>query len=411
MDARTGRPRLEALTGVRYFLALCVFATHMALNLPAGTFKKYALAVGWVAMPVWFALSGFLMSYNYTSGFRTAYGATLRTYIVHRIAKIYPIYLVSLLLWLALVGNVFRDMRDHPADAAVSLGMTATMTQNWAHVPLYTDTSEPRTASHAHMWIAWSVSVEVFFYLMFPLVIVPVARFINSERRAWIGCGVVYLAFGAINFVLVRTVSVTDPHYWVWIFAQNPYICFGAFLMGVLAGQAILRSVERPLSAHGWWLGVALLAASVVILFCANHWIQTDANKSAGLRVAASNVLYAPLAVAIIYTLARIPCRVQRFLGTPTMVLLGEASYCMYLIHPLVQHFFVTRIKAEDMQDTSILIFHHVMLLACLHFLCFGMYRYGEVPARTLVRWIFGRRNRRPSVVAKEELVAVRAAA
>lgn len=409
MEFRPSRPRLEALTGLRYIAALCVLLTHLAWNFPGGQVKQLAGELWAIGMPLFFTLSGFLMAYNYSNGFRNQYRATLGKFFVARFARIYPIYLVALFLWLGIAGHIFHDLRDHPRDTAVSLAMNATMTQNWAWIPVYQGTPEPRAVSNAHYWIAWSVSVEFFFYLMFPLIIIPVARFITNPRRALIGIGGVFCLFVGIDFVLVRT--ATEPILTslksVWQLLQNPYIRLGEFTIGVLAGQAFLYTSQRELSIRSWWLGSLVLAGSVPLLLYGNHWIWGPNNPSVGSRVAASNVLYAPLCATIIYCLARIPNWPQRLLGSRPMVLLGESSYCLYLVHPLIEGLFVSRLVGEgDIQIRRVLLFNHLAMLVVLHFLCFGLYRYAEVPLRGLVKRVFEGRPKRGEPVVQPELRA-----
>jgi peptidoglycan/LPS O-acetylase OafA/YrhL len=198
----------------------------------------------------------------------------------------------------------------------------------------------------------------------------------------------------------------------IWELLWNPYIRFGEFLIGVLAGQAFLKNAQRPLPGRAWWFGSAVLAATIPLMFYANHWIWSAANKSVVSRVAASNVLFAPVCAVIIYTLARIPTTLQRFLGSRPMVLLGESSYCLYLIHPLVQHLFTTRLLGEgDLKIRRVLVFNHVMMLVVLHFLCFGLYRYAEVPLRGFVKRMFEGRGNRESGATTEESLPMRAAA
>jgi peptidoglycan/LPS O-acetylase OafA/YrhL len=399
---------------LRYVAALCVLLTHLAWNFPAGRAKQFASELWAIGMPLFFTLSGFLMAYNYSAGFHSRYRSTLRQFFLARFARIYPIYFIGLLMWLAVVGNVGRDLSEQPRDTVIALLMNASLTQNWAYVPLYGGTAEPRAASYSHYWIAWSVSVECFFYLMFPLIIVPVARFITNARRAWLAGGAVYLAYLALDFALARTSSepVLGSLRSVWELLQNPYVRLGEFVIGVMAGQAFVQAALRPLPARSWWLGSATLVASIPSLLYANHWIWSAANNSVVSRVAASNVLYAPLCAAIIYCLARFPTALQRFLGSRPLVLLGESSYCLYLLHPLVEHLFTTRLQGEgDLKIRRVLVFNHLMMLVVLHFLCFGLYRYAEMPLRSFVKRLLERRGKRESATSAGELIPIRAAA
>jgi peptidoglycan/LPS O-acetylase OafA/YrhL len=412
MDVRTARPRLDALTGLRYVAALCVLLSHLSVNFPDGPIKKLASELWAIGMPLFFTLSGFLMAYNYSDGFRTSYRSTLRKFYLARFARIYPIYIVALLLWLSLSGHFFNDLRDHPRDTYLSLAMTATLTQNWVCVPVFAGTPSPRLASFAHMWIAWSVSVEFFFYLVFPLLVIPVLRYATSAHRAWFAAGAVYVLYVGIDFGLAKSGRASVPGIeTLWLVLWNPYFRLGEFAIGVLVGQAFLHAARRPLSRQGWWFGATLLAGTIGALLYGNHWVWSDANRSGVSKVAAGNVLFAPLCAVLIYGLARIPCGFQRLMSTRPMVLLGEASYCMYLLHPLVQLLFAPRLQSAESTSIPALCFNLAMMLVFLHFLCFGLYCYAEVPMRSWVKHIFEGRRKTDSVAAPNESIPQRAAA
>lgn len=99
------------------------------------------------------------------------------------------------------------------------------------------------------------------------------------------------------------------------------------------------------------------------------------------------NVLYAPLCAAIIYQLAALPSLAQRAMGCRVMVLLGEMSYCLYLLHPLAQSFYYQRVGGEGpLKDLHVIVYNNLAMVVVLHFLCLGLYRYAEVPLRTVIR-------------------------
>ena len=183
----SSRPRLEALTGLRYIAALTVLLAHMGHNLPAALCGVELTVLSGLGMPLFFTLSGFLMAHNYSAGFRNRFGRTLRSYYVARFARIYPVYILCLLISFSFMGCFFNDLKERPDDVRTSLFYLTTLTQSWGHVPVFIGHHMPRTVCLSYLAVAWSVSTEAFFYVVFPLVALPLARFVTGRGRRLLG--------------------------------------------------------------------------------------------------------------------------------------------------------------------------------------------------------------------------------
>ncbi|MBX9580874.1 MAG: acyltransferase [Gemmataceae bacterium] len=416
------RARLDALTGLRYLAAMSVLLAHMSHNLPWAGGAKYLATLSGLGMPLFFVLSGFLMAYNYSAGFRADYGRTLWGFYVARVARIYPVYLVTILLFFSFVGNFWHDLLNRPDDTLMSLGFVATLTQSWVHIPVFTDYMHARTVTQAYVGVAWSVSTEAFFYLVFPLVVLPVARLVRGLPSLLTAGGLVFAGYVAANVYVVG--RYPDEQFggekfamgeFRWLLYLSPYQRSGEFLIGALTGQYFLGTAARK--PGPWWFGAGLLAGSAVALVWGNFWLNLPAYSPAAdgagwenalartlsptaahpvwLMTLAGNVLYAPLCAVIIYQLAALPSLAGRALGCRLMVLLGEVSYSLYLLHPLAQSFFYLRAAGEGpLKDWYIVAYNNLAMLAALHFLCLGIYRYVEVPSRAAIRNWFGPRPR-----------------
>src|SRR5215468_2216626 len=99
---RPGEPpgQLPALTGLRFFLALWVIVNHLVgkghVYEPIALILPDPLAAimrgGYQAVPTFFVLSGLVLARTYSSIEWTA--ASLRKYLVGRLARVYPVYLL-----------------------------------------------------------------------------------------------------------------------------------------------------------------------------------------------------------------------------------------------------------------------------------------------------------------------------
>ena len=94
---------INTLTSLRIFFALMVFGAHcyvLDTSFDAHFFKE-----GFVGVSFFFVLSGFIIAYNYQEKLLTK-ATTKRTFWVARIARIYPLHLLTLLIAACIGGYV-----------------------------------------------------------------------------------------------------------------------------------------------------------------------------------------------------------------------------------------------------------------------------------------------------------------
>lgn len=153
------KPRmLPTLTGVRGFAALAVLFYHirggMAGYLPGAVIDGFAH--GYLAVDLFFVLSGFVLWWNYGPAFVAEGTRAAPRFLVRRIARIFPLHLAILaamaLFALALLASG-RDPGPHYGFAA--LPAHALLVQNWGF-----------TADLRWNDPAWSISTEWAAYLL-----------------------------------------------------------------------------------------------------------------------------------------------------------------------------------------------------------------------------------------------------
>ena len=389
--------KLDALTGLRYIAALTVLLAHTSHILAHDLFPRYTSIMGnlWlIGMPLFFVLSGFLMTYNYTEQFQKSWFRTTWKFYAARIARIYPVYLIALFLCLGFMGAFFHELRDRPVDVECGMERVLTLTQSWSNFMLFEGHVQPRPVAYAFLGVGWSVSVEAFFYVIFPFMVLLVPGKMN---RIWkvVGCYVGVLALWTyFNHLCVTRLDPT-MHIMArgtlrgWLIYTSPYMRLGEFIIGCLAGQLYrLTSATTP----GRWerlVGHLLLWWSIICLVRFSVYPPSWDTPTL-INHLQFNTGYAPFCAAIIFCLARYPSLLGWFLSRPPLMLLGEASYGMYLIHPLFQSIFFPRALGEvDIQTEAIIWFDNVVMVVCLHIFCLGMYQFAESPMRrTLRKWL-----------------------
>ena len=112
---------------------------------------------GYTSVSFFLLLSGFVLAYNYSD--RAQKGQlSARNFWIARVSRLYPIYLVALLISLGMLMEEWH-VRTH-AQFAWGVALTPLMLQGWSP-SLSTFWNTP----------AWTMCTEAFFYLIFPLVI------------------------------------------------------------------------------------------------------------------------------------------------------------------------------------------------------------------------------------------------
>jgi len=154
----TASTEIRPLTGLRGIAALYVMIFHYfggtPLSNPATTFLSH----GYLAVDLFFVLSGFVMALNYAEMFVSCRPvAAYRKFLGRRIARVYPLYFAGTVAGFFLVTD---SMFPVPKHTLGNLALNLSMAQGWGF-------------TNSFDLPAWSVSTEWAAYLLFPLLIVP----------------------------------------------------------------------------------------------------------------------------------------------------------------------------------------------------------------------------------------------
>ena len=278
-----------------------------------------------VGVPVFFAISGFLLFRPYAAALLDGQPfADRATFLWKRFWRIYPAYWVALGAVIIVVG-VDSELSDLPLHVLL--------------LQIYSG-----DAFFSGIPQAWSLAVEVSFYLLLPFGVIPLRRLVAGRavsQRAVLLLGVVG---GLVLFSLFWRMAVMGfdwPFRMIfWLPGTIDYFAMGMGL-AVIHVWAARRPVARPLAdALGrhdllWWL-----IAGGILIFAAH-----ELDLARGLdRAAWHNEVYRQAAYALIGLMLLIPAVfgppdrgvIRRFLRWRPIALLGMISYSFYLYHLVV---------------------------------------------------------------------------
>jgi peptidoglycan/LPS O-acetylase OafA/YrhL len=358
------RPPLNALTGIRFFAAWYVvfFHTRLSANLLehhhalAGNF----LANGFLAVPLFFLLSGFILAYTYHGQIHGPGRA--RRFWEARFARIWPLYMLSLL---------FSSI---PSFTLPPIGQTLAaifMVQAW----------NPLNPHLAVIWngVCWTLSVEALFYLVFPPVQIALEKLSNRSQ----------LLFIALMLLLCLLIGNTkDQARTDWIgYIPIPVLHLPEFFTGVTMGNYFLRRLasQREQSPRG------LLAQAGAFAFGSGLWTNLALLVSLALLFRPQS-FWTPLEIwafaALLFGLAAENTWFSRFLSTPLLVLGGGISYSVYLMQDPVRTWvtlFANRIHLHSETVRMGLVAVTLLVLSLI------LFKFVEESSRRFLRSTFAR--------------------
>ena len=326
------KTQLWPLTGLRFFLALWVVIYHqtssenylgpLMAGLPGPIFC--VLRTGYVAVGVFFVLSGFVLSYSHSLATRFS-SPQLASFAVARFARIYPIYCFGLLLIAPFI--VAQALGHWSAATATREAAKAilhwTLLQSWV----------PRAV------FSWNVSRLVIvrrgvFLLLLPgyrrhsMESVSLAKILLIASVIWAAALVAPLIafvaplrpFG----IAAATSSPWDANpFWANLISFNPLLRLPDFCIGILVCRVYFELRERKsyLLGRGYWLYLPGILLEVLVL----------SNSNVLPLPFVQNGLLLPLHSLIILGFALGGGALSRLLSTSPLVFLGNASYAMYI--------------------------------------------------------------------------------
>ena len=349
----TGPEHLHALTGIRGLAAWFVVLYHIRLSLTAllPDWSIAVLAKGYLAVDLFFMLSGFVLWYNYAGRFREHGLFFAGPFMWRRIARVWPLHAIVLLAMVAFAAVQVWIGRGNPAFPFAELPLHFLLVQNWGFTRLLA-WNDP----------AWSISTELGAYVVFPLAVCAV-RWHRVPAAA-------IVALGAALLLALYHIFAINGHDRLGqdIPRLGPARCFIEFALGNLLCLLWQRWRDFPHTAVLASFACAAAIASGVLL-----------------RLPETAFVPAALAAGLL-ALAFDRGRISRGLGGGFILYLGKISYSTYLAH-----FFAFILFKLLFVDTTMQIGWAGLagFLALMFAVSAGLYHGVEKPAQ---RWL----NRHP---------------
>lgn len=347
--------RFEGIQGLRFIAAALVVATHSTLYAHDRLDSSSQIwNGGTIGVDFFFVISGFVMIVS--SAKIVGLLGDWKEFLGRRVVRIVPMY------WVATSIKV----------AFLIAAPTAVLHSDlsWVRVVasyLFLPTRNPDGIAEPLLGVGWTLIFEMFFYVLF-------AAALAAKRSVFAVCVPVLAALALAN--------IFRPDDWpLWTYLFNPIVMY--FAVGMFLGRYIY---DRNLRAAA--VGVCGCLALQTVVGVANGDYLMDAG----------GVLRAFVAAAVVIAAIVLPGR----LGWKTprgTVALGDASYSMYLFHPI----FAPAIPAVLFKLGLISpVLSVVLTLIAMPVMSLVIYRLAELPTTNRMRRWAPRARREHAVPVAE---------
>jgi len=349
--------QLDQITFTRFIAALSVVFFHYGMEVfPASIpFLHEVVTAGPIAVNYFYLLSGFIMAIAY---YRPQQQVSFNKwkYWLARFARIYPVYLVALLLIALAKYNTLSD-------DILTLPLHLTMLQAWIpHYPITLNTP------------GWSLSVEAFFYLCFPFLLLMsykqgLYRLVVFGIALWIITQATVLILHNSEFYVAKSLLHDVIFY-------NPVMHLNAFIIGFLTGVFFKKKKISSLKYNTVWLFLSVVIIIVLLIY------RPIMENNIGFKLAYGNGLIAPFFLLFIVLLSLQKGIITRILSHNWLILLGEASFSLYILqkplHGLYDKLIANRIALSE-------VLHFYIFLALLIIISILSYKFFETPMRKFI--------------------------
>jgi exopolysaccharide production protein ExoZ len=287
--------RVASLDYLRGLSAFGIMMYHYS-SFSFGSWQSDSLLgrIGIYGVSIFYILSGLTLFLVYRNNFN------LYDFYIKRLFRIFP------LLWLVMAISILIA-KQPPSAYLLFINFTGLFSfLDWSK---YIGTG------------VWSIGNELCFYLAFPLLLITLKK---TRYFFWVVTVFAFVVYCLFAFVFIDETSTIQNEWQLYI---NPLNQVALFVIGILIG---FFSEEIKISVTSC---LTLLTISILIFFF--YPAQGDRVQ---LITGSNRLVFTLLSAFICLSFFKMEIKVS-LVADYVLKKLGESSYSLYLIHPLVWHF------------------------------------------------------------------------
>ena len=382
---------IPSLDGIRALSVLAVIVYHA---------NKHWLPGGFLGVEVFFVISGYLITLLLLAESEKSGTVSLKEFWLRRARRLLPA------LWVVVLGVVvFAALFQREILGTLRGDVVAALFYGFNWFQVWVGTSYFTSFEFVPLRHLWSLAVEEQFYLIWPIVMLVVAKF-GKRRLPIVSAVFFFIAVGLTVYMAVvyqpGTISTINdtPEQFMSLFGQSvsrvDYLFLGTFTRssGLLLGAALAIWWRPWLLQHSRAgesklydiVGFGGLVALALMMWRFQTVIEGTDGGNVGYNLLfrggffLTDIASVALIAAAVHPGSKI---IAKSLSNPVLVWLGRRSYGFYLFHwPVFQ--FYRRFAGQGLTPYEFVVL--VLLALALTELS---YRYIETPVRqgAISRW------------------------
>ncbi|WP_158534852.1 acyltransferase family protein [Mucilaginibacter hurinus] len=340
---------MPALTGIRGVAATGVLFAHINADLEDWSLmEKYLYAQAYVDL--FFILSGFVISYVYMTKSEWAYAYVKKFYIA-RFARIYPLQLFSLTIALLILLSNVLTVENLP---------NAISHQALIKQVLLLNAMPVVTLNNTLIFTSWSVSIEWWLYIL----VFPILFTLKNIRK--------YLASPLIITLTMLSVVV---------FLHN----LPDDVRFTRGWPAWIRGVSG--FSVGWLIHYHYTKRTKFSVFCQKYCTLLVSGWMLTILILPQFTLQQPwvalvLSPFVLMGLCYDTSTASKLLSNKAIVFLGDISYSIYMLHPIVLIILTNIFPFLDLSDALVIILFTSLGVGLTLITSSISYNYIEKPGR-----------------------------
>ena len=283
---------IKSLQSLRGVAAILIVAHHFGFN--SGMVDSF----GDCAVAIFMMLSGFVLTLGYHERVAAGYHIPFRNFMLKRIFRIAPLYILGQLYILALYRFAISPAKLIP---------DLLMLQSWIPSPEFYFSGNAPT---------WFVSDLMLCYLLF----IPTITLLTRKPRLF-----TYIFSGYLTayFLCAAFIPETLVHPIVYIF---PPMQFPVFVLGMVLAKRYSALRCNPSGGI-----VNLIVATVIIAIIVQMWFYPEVTPR--LSLSSYWWITAGALIVALTVFDNLRCLIIRLFHIRALIALGNVSYALYIFH------------------------------------------------------------------------------
>lgn len=342
---------------MRFFAAFSIVIYHAQAQFPflLNLTKEFELEQ---AVSFFFVLSGFILTYAHKDlGLRNA-----KRYVVSRFWRIYPVHIFALATLFVLLPEHTQTLRDWQVALAY-----LTMTHAWIPIQkFYFAWNSP----------SWSISAEWFFYICLPALLVAGRRKAVLPIITTICSLIGACLFATLSKLPLYSMDGASGHGLLYV---NPLARIFEFALGISIALIRDKLPKTKLPTFP-----ELMTLILMVLVC--H-ISTKLSNQKTVQIPEHIILWAShgglsafSSALLVLVFQQERGSVSKLLQFKPLIVLGEASFAMYMLHYV---FLCYKFECLPLSDT---VADFILFLIVLITASYAVFSFIETPTRKLFR-------------------------